>query len=305
MNEAEPSLGQAIFKLPPRAPGPFSNNPIKPGLPKVPRAAPPSLPGFAKTPPAVPQSPMLRLIQGMQADKLYGPAEKFTMPASRASQVASGIGNVAKNVIKTPGLGIASVGMMSNDVVAQRRPGLYNPQGALRSQQDPYLGGEKVIKPDSSYVPNISGHKTPINVLKTNPIKQPINPSDEPKVDDIIQAGAKSSVAPSQPPVSSLPTEPAKAPEPQTPAPPAAAPREPLQPVEPTKPDKQTASPPKPSAPASAPAERNSEPSRPKKSFNDIRQNKEAPSGPSWVNDMGNGGALQNRSRVFGSDAGG
>lgn len=338
--------------MPPKTPGPFANNPIKPGLPnisarpKVPKIAPPHLPGFAKTPPApVPQTP----IQGMQANALYGPAEKFAMPASRASQIASGIGNTVRNVAASPltkTLSAATVpanlysiaghlsqkGIESGRVKTDYKPDEIGTKQSIvgrvlrqASGEEPGSSPEAIarqsvtkpitpLRPDGSQVPvgvktvPIQGLRRDSPVAGTEGPKKPFqrphipNPNDV-KANDALEAGAKASVAPAHPPVSSLPTEPEKTPEPQQASPPAAAPRVATQPVVPDKPDNKpaTQTPPKPSAPASKPTE-----SAPKKSFKDIRQgDKEAPSGPSWVNDIGNGGALQNRSRVFGSDAGG
>jgi len=265
----------------------------------------------------------------------------------------SGLAKAAGSIARaTPGsLALGSL-LKADDKKSITQPGPYNPMGARRSQQDPYLGGDKVIpswdkqtnKPQTPEKPagvgdnpaarfanrspfplDPTGPKTrqapgvepEIRTVKTKPNNLPIK-NDSPTVQDAIEGGSKGST---ESPSAIPPVDYSKAPRP--PAPSAPVPDR----TGSTPAPASTASTPPAATPDPAPAAQQQKPverpapgpqrtpaaevnTPPQKTFKDIRKPAEKPaedkaSGPSWVNDLpGRGGALQNRSRVFGADAG-
>lgn len=222
---------------------------------------------------------------------------------------------------------------------AARKVGLQNVLNIPDTQGPKSVPGEKQSPEMELLQARRSRQDPPINVIKTKPVQLPLDnksvdtqkdsfignriksqkPADSPTVQDAIEGGSKGSTEspPAIPPVdySKAPRPPAPsapipdrtgstpAPASTAPTPPAVTPAAPAPAAQQQKPVERPAP-----GPQRTPAAEVNTP--PQKTFKDIRKPAEKPaedkaSGPSWVNDLpGRGGALQNRSRVFGADAG-
>lgn len=91
----------------------------------------------------------------LEQDSWAEKAKSF-IKASPAMLKKAAMYGAATTIRSAPGSFLMDIAHSDKDVVAQRRPGPYNPQGARATQADPYLGGERVIarpKPPAAPAP--------------------------------------------------------------------------------------------------------------------------------------------------------